>query len=112
MKTVTQIILYRQALIKYAEKYGAIIAVVSPGQGLRVLDYMNGGSCVRVAYGNGGYVARKYTTGANGTDIANDPHVVGQVTAMSPCPSVLLMSVHLIYGVKFFIFSLPSCCNL
>lgn len=31
-------------------------------------------------YGNDGYVARQYTTGANGTDVANDPHIVGMVT--------------------------------
>ena len=61
--------------------YGAVIGTVAAGQGLKVLDDMNGGSWVRVDYGNGGYVARQYTTGANGTDIANDPHVVGQVTA-------------------------------
>ena len=60
--------------------YGAIIGTVSQGQGMKVLDDMGGGSWVRVDACGGGFVARQYTTGANGTDIVNDLHIVGMIT--------------------------------
>lgn len=61
--------------------YGAVIGTITKGQGMKVLDDMGGGSWVRVDAFGGGFVARQYTTGANGTDIANDSHVVGMITA-------------------------------
>lgn len=61
--------------------YGAVIGTLRRGNPVQVLDNLNNGSWIRIAWNTPAYIARQYTTGANGTDVANDPHVVGMVTA-------------------------------
>lgn len=62
--------------------YGAVIGSIDSGDPVAVINDLGGGSWIQIQTGSTvGFIARQYTTGANGSDIANDAHVVGQVTA-------------------------------
>lgn len=61
--------------------YGGAIGRLRRGDPAQVLNDLNGGSWIQIAWNTTAYIARQYTTGANGSNVANDPHVVGVVTA-------------------------------
>ncbi len=64
--------------------YGEKIGVLHNGDAVDVINDLNGGSWIQIKSSNTiGYIARQYTTGANGTNILNDLHIVGKVTANS-----------------------------
>lgn len=61
--------------------YGAAIGRLRMGDPAQVINDLGGSSWIQIAWNTTAYIARQYTTGANGSDVANDPHVVGTVTA-------------------------------